>query len=100
MLRLKCFTLIWLGSFDAWIRTTDSYAGNDLLYLNHRGVIPDAAVIKKGERRSNPFREKRRFDSTGFPRSADPTSDVRNEDGEEGGYEDMSNNGDLADIEG
>jgi tRNA pseudouridine38-40 synthase len=56
-------------SFDAWIRSTDNYAGNDLLYLNKQGIIPDAAVLKKGEKRSNPFREKKRFDSTQFPKS-------------------------------
>lgn len=53
--------------FDAWIRGVDSYAGNDLLYLNPTGTIAAAAVIKKGERRENPFREKRLFDATSFP---------------------------------
>jgi len=42
----------------------DSYEGNDLLYLNPRGIIPAAAVIKKGVKRSSPFREKKRFDIT------------------------------------
>lgn len=53
--------------FDAWIRTIDAYAGNDLLYLNPTGAVPDAAVIKQGERRENPFREKKIFDTTSFP---------------------------------
>jgi len=26
-------------------------------------------VLKKGEKRSNPFREKKRFDSTNFPKT-------------------------------
>lgn len=52
------------NSFDAWIRSVDSYSGNDLLYLNPRGIIPTAAVIKKG--RENPFRERRLFDFTSF----------------------------------
>lgn len=44
----------------------DAYAGNDLLYLNPKGVIPAAAVIKQGERRENPFKERKRFDATSF----------------------------------
>lgn len=44
----------------------DSYGGNDLLYLNAEGVVPEAAVIKQGEKREQPFRERRRFDSTSF----------------------------------
>lgn len=55
------------GLFDAWIRSLDKYQGNDLLYLNPKGTLPDAAVIKRGERRANPFREKKRFDTTVFP---------------------------------
>jgi len=54
------------GLFDAWIRAVDTYSGNDLLYLNPSGVLPDAAVITKGVRRENPFRERRVFDTTGF----------------------------------
>lgn len=45
----------------------DAYAGNDLLYLNPTGAVPEAAVIKQGEKRANPFREKRIFDTTSFP---------------------------------
>ncbi|CCL98597.1 uncharacterized protein FIBRA_00599 [Fibroporia radiculosa] len=52
--------------FDGWMRSVDSYSGNDLLYLNSKGIIPTAAVIRKGERRSNPFRERKRFDTTTF----------------------------------
>lgn len=33
--------------------------------------MPEAAVIKRGEKRSNPFREKKRFDVTTFPAGAD-----------------------------
>lgn len=53
--------------FDAWIRAVDSYIGNDLSYLNSKGIIPPTAVIKRNERRANPFREKKKFDSTNFP---------------------------------
>lgn len=52
--------------FDAWIRMVDNYAGNDLLYLNPEGIIPDVAIIKKGDKRENPFRERRVFDATSF----------------------------------
>lgn len=52
------------GIFDAWIRYVDSYEGNDLTYLNHRGIIPSTAVIKFGVKRPCPFREKKRFDIT------------------------------------
>ncbi|KAF8637584.1 hypothetical protein AX17_002653 [Amanita inopinata Kibby_2008] len=55
------------GLFDAWIRTVDSYTGNDLLYFSPQGVIPEVAVLKKGERRENPFRERKKFNTTGFP---------------------------------
>ncbi|KAJ7210508.1 pseudouridine synthase [Mycena pura] len=56
------------GLFDAWIRMVDAYNGNDLLYLNPRGTIPPAAVIKDKDRyRKGAFREKRQFDSTSFP---------------------------------
>ncbi|KAJ7699000.1 pseudouridine synthase [Mycena rosella] len=54
------------GLFDAWIRMVDGYAGNDLLYLNPKGTIPPAAVIKDRHRKM-PFREKRLFDATSFP---------------------------------
>ncbi|PPQ63809.1 hypothetical protein CVT24_009804 [Panaeolus cyanescens] len=57
------------GLFDAWVRSVDAYAGNDLLYLNSTGSVPDAAVIAKGTKRTNPFREKRVFDITSFPGS-------------------------------
>lgn len=54
------------GRFDAWIRSIDSYGGGDLGYLNPKGNIPASAVIKKGERRANPFREKKKFDTTEY----------------------------------
>lgn len=51
--------------FDAWIRYVDNYEGNDLSYLNPRGIIPATAVIKKdARRRPKPFKESRRFDIT------------------------------------
>jgi len=51
--------------FDAWIRYVDKYGGNDLLYLNPRGIVPAAAVIKKDvKKRQKAFRESKRFDVT------------------------------------
>lgn len=49
------------------MRSIDSYGGDDLLYLNPKGIIPAVAVIKKGDKRDNPFKEKRKFDLTSFP---------------------------------
>lgn len=54
-----------VNRFDAWIRYVDNYEGNDLLYLNPRGIIPATAVIKKDvKRRPKPFKEGKRFDVT------------------------------------
>jgi len=52
--------------FDRWVRTIDKYAGADLAYYNAHGLVPETAVVRKGEKRSNPFREKKRFDATEF----------------------------------
>ena len=52
--------------FDAWIYTIDAYTGQDLLYLNHMGKIPPESVVKKGERRANPFKERKKFNTTDF----------------------------------
>jgi tRNA pseudouridine38-40 synthase len=65
--------------------------------LNHQGIIPDAAVIKKGEKRSNPFREKKRFDSTHFPRGVDSKTEMAVDGGEDD--EDPADVIDLADME-
>ncbi|KAF5350251.1 hypothetical protein D9758_007854 [Tetrapyrgos nigripes] len=54
------------GLFDAYIRSVDTYDGNDLLYLNPLGTIPPASIIQKGTQRENPFREHRRFNLTSF----------------------------------
>ncbi|KAF8448996.1 pseudouridine synthase [Boletus edulis BED1] len=60
------------GIFDAWIRYVDNYEGNDLLYLNPRGIIPSTAVIKKDvKRRPMPFRESKRFDVTNIKQLKD-----------------------------
>ncbi|KAG6897809.1 hypothetical protein C0992_010613 [Termitomyces sp. T32_za158] len=82
------------GLFDSWMRHLDAYSGNDLLYLNPRGIIPPQAIIKKNERREDPFREKKRFDATSF--SVDAAKTVGDEDEEE----ETLNKKDLADTEG
>ncbi|KAN0137009.1 pseudouridine synthase [Lactarius tabidus] len=69
--------------FDGWVRSVDTYSGDDLLYLNSRGIIPAAAVLKKSERRMNPFREKKRFDATDFPETSKIEADEREEDEEQ-----------------
>jgi len=71
--------------FDAWVRSIDAYSGDDLLYLNPKGVIPAAAVIKRTERRKNPFREKKRFDVTNFPDNSKVEVDEAEEEEEEQG---------------
>ena len=53
-----------------------------MLYLNSSGIIPPVAVIKKGERRENPFREKKKFDATSFS-ADDGKAEVVGEDEEE-----------------
>lgn len=55
-----------LCRFDAWVRAVDSYAGDDLLYLNTTGTIPPEAVLNKGVTRRNPFKERKQFDKTSF----------------------------------
>ena len=49
--------LLWFISFDTWIRTIDSYIGDDFSYLNAKGIIVPSAVMKKGDSRPNAFRE-------------------------------------------
>jgi len=66
-------------TFDAWIRSIDSYAGRDFSYLNPKAIIPPVAVLKKGQRRLNPFRERRRFDTTG-PLIESTTAEPESED--------------------
>ena len=44
----------------------DRYSGNDLLYYNPFGSIPDEAVVLKGERRANAFKERKKFDATEY----------------------------------
>lgn len=85
--------------FDRWIRSIDSYGGPDLLYYNAQGTIPEGAVIRKGEKRSNPFREKRLFDATDFP--TDKLDDVQLEEevDEEKEIENVDNKA-LAEMEG
>ncbi|KAG6886242.1 hypothetical protein C0993_010804 [Termitomyces sp. T159_Od127] len=84
------------GLFDSWMRHLDAYSGNDLLYLNPRGIIPPQAIIKKNERREDPFREKKRFDATSFSVDDDAAKAVGDEDEEE----EHLNKKDLADTEG
>lgn len=91
-----------LLSFDGWIRSIDAYAGNDLGYLNPKGVIPTTAVIKRGEFRPNPFREKKRFDATSFPAGAgaENAASLEAEESEEEEAQLPLNKEELADMEG
>lgn len=35
----------------------DCYPGSDFEYLNHKGVIPPSAILQKGAKRENQFKE-------------------------------------------
>lgn len=69
-------------SFDRWQNIFDRYGGHDLLYFNTQGSIPDEAIVRKGERRPNPFRERKRFDTTDFTSDV-PASAFAEDEGEE-----------------
>lgn len=71
--------------FDAWIRYVDNYQGNDLSYLNPRGIVPEAAVVKKdAKRRPKPFKESKRFDVTNIKELKDaPPPEEESESEEE-----------------
>lgn len=75
----------------------DSYGGSDLLYLNPKGTISPAAVIKKGEKRIGGFRERKLFDATTFPTDGSAKLDVQEEDEEEEASMDKRQ---LVDMEG
>ena len=79
----------------------DSYEGNDLLYLNPRGIIPTAAVIKKNVKRSSPFREKKRFDITSLQdiKQEGPAT-MEDDAGEDENDEENLTKGKLEDMEG
>jgi len=82
-------------SFDSWIRSIDSYAGKDFWYLNPRGIIPPDAIVKKGQLRSNPFREKKRFDAVG-PVSAEKEASQEADESDEEAFDKSK----LKDMEG
>jgi len=85
--------------FDAWVRSTDAYSGDDLLYLNPKGVIPSAAVVNKSERRKNPFRERKHFDAADF---SNTTSRIEVDEAEEDEEEQdvVLDKAELVDMEG
>ena len=78
----------------------DRYEGSDLLYLNPRGIIPAAAVIKKGVRRSAPFREKKRFDITSLTDIKQEGPATLEEAGEDENDEESLTKGRLEEMEG
>lgn len=54
--------------FNDWIKSIDVYKGGDLSYFIGGGAIPEHAIVKKGVRRQNPFRELKRFDANNYER--------------------------------
>ncbi|KAK0501386.1 pseudouridine synthase [Armillaria luteobubalina] len=73
------------GLFDAWVRSVDAYAGNDLLYYNPESTMPDVCVIKDGERRLHPFKERKIFNRTDFGDGEEGKVEIEDEEGEEEG---------------
>jgi tRNA pseudouridine38-40 synthase len=66
-----------------------------------QGTIPDSAVIKRGQRRVNPFREKRRFDLTGFTKPDGSMKEVNFQEEEVSeGEEEKMDKKKLAEMEG
>lgn len=86
--------------FDAWIRAIDSYGGNDLSYLNPKGTIPSSAVIKKNERRANPFRERKKFDTTDYAEKGKIEMEVEDAEGQDEEVEEVFDKKKLMDMEG
>lgn len=81
------------------MRHVDIYAGDDLLYLNRQGNVPEESIHKKGERRKNPFREKRVFDTTSF-QEADKVKKQLEEDEGSDEEEEVIDKKMLAETEG
>lgn len=54
--------------FDMWLQQSiDSYIGDDFLYLNKTGEVPQASIHRHGSGSSDSgFRDKRIFDLTSF----------------------------------
>lgn len=93
--------MIFKKRFDAWVRSLDFYSGNDLLYLSPSGIIPDAAVIKKGEKREKPFKERKVFDSTSFPDKNNKLVEDEEESFDEDDEDDLPiNKRDLVEMDG
>ncbi len=72
--RTGLYVMLWISlkseltfrwRFDAWIQMVDNYDGDDLLYLNPEGTIPEVAILN-GQKRSKRFKENRVFDKTAF----------------------------------
>jgi tRNA pseudouridine38-40 synthase len=70
-----------------------------LQYLNPKGIIPPMAVIKKGQKRDNPFKEKKRFDASSFPVAKGGQADTEGPDGDDD-EESTLDRKQLADMEG
>jgi hypothetical protein len=51
------FESLLAGRFARWTASVDGYTGSDFDYLNEKGIIPQSAIMKKGERRADAFAE-------------------------------------------
>ncbi|KAG8914444.1 tRNA pseudouridine synthase 1 [Tulasnella sp. 408] len=67
--------------FNRWIQLIDYYQGEDLAYLNAKGTIVQAAIIKKGERRQNALSQRKlKQDATGASATEDMEEIIEDED--------------------
>lgn len=78
----------------------DKYGGTDLLYLNAEGIVLEEAVIRKGQRRENPFRERKKFDATSFAVGTEVKADAQDEAEDEDDEDLKLDKKGLVDMEG
>ena len=74
-----------------------------MLYYNLQGTIPAAAIIKRGESRPNPFRERKRFDTTDFAPNVTASTlaeEVEEEEAENESEEEKMGKKELEEAEG
>ncbi|KAG8926627.1 tRNA pseudouridine synthase 1 [Tulasnella sp. 417] len=83
--------------FNRWIQLIDYYQGDDLAYLNAKGTIVQAAIIKKGERRQNALSQRKlKQDATGTSINEGDMEDIIEDEDETSGMKGK----DLEEMEG
>ncbi|KIO26619.1 hypothetical protein M407DRAFT_15026 [Tulasnella calospora MUT 4182] len=83
--------------FNRWIQLIDYYQGEDLAYLNAKGTIVQAAIIKKGERRQNALSQRKlKEDATGSSFNEGDVDEIIEDEDETNGMKGK----DLEEMEG